>query len=276
MKYKIVADSSADIRDLGGFPYAVAPLKIITAEKEYVDDGSLNVEQMVADLLQYKGASSTACPSVGDWMTAFGDADRIFCLTISGNISGSCNSALMAKAAYEEDHPDRRVCVIDTLSTGPEMKLLMDKLVEFVNAGMDFDRICAEIAAYRLHTNLLFMLESLKNLANNGRVHHTVAKVIGLLGIRMVGMASEEGTLKPLDKCRGEQGALRAIVKRLHEMGYHGGKVCIAHCLNEAAALQLKAQILKEFLHAKIEIYKTGGLCSFYAEKGGLLIGFES
>lgn len=276
MNYKIVADSSADIRDLGGFPYAVAPLKIITSEKEYVDDGTLDVEQMVADLLHYKGASSTACPSVGDWLTAFADAENIFCLTISGNISGSCNSARMAKAAYEEEHPDRRVYVIDSLSTGPEMKLLMDKLVELIGEGLSFDRICAEIAAYQLHTNLLFMLESLKNLANNGRVHHAVAKVIGLLGIRMVGMASEEGTLQPLDKCRGEQGALKAIVKRLQEMGYHGGKVCIAHCLNEAGALQLKAQILKEFLQAKIEIYKTGGLCSFYAEKGGLLIGFES
>ncbi len=276
MHYKIVADSSADLKSLGSFPYASAPLKIITSEKEYVDDADLNVEGMVMDLLSYKGKSSTACPGVGDWLETFGDAERIFCLTISGSLSGSYNSARMAKQDYEEKHPDRRVHVIDTLSTGPEMKLIMEKIIELVQAGADFDTICTEIESYRKRTHLLFMLESLKNLANNGRVNVAVAKVIGLLGIRMVGKASDEGTLQPLDKCRGEQSALRAIVKRLYEMGYQGGKLCISHCLNEAAALQLKAQILKDFISAKIEIYKTGGLCSFYAEKGGMLIGFET
>lgn len=276
MHYKIVADSSADLKSLGSFPYASAPLKIITSEKEYVDDADLNVEGMVMDLLSYKGKSSTACPGVGDWLETFGDAERIFCLTISGSLSGSYNSARMAKQDYEEKHPDRRVHVIDTLSTGPEMKLIMEKIIELVQAGADFDTICTEIESYRKRTHLLFMLESLKNLANNGRVNVAVAKVIGLLGIRMVGKASDEGTLQPLDKCRGEQSALRAIVKRLCEMGYQGGKLCISHCLNEAAALQLKAQILKDFISAKIEIYKTGGLCSFYAEKGGMLIGFET
>ena len=276
MHYKIVADSSADLKSLGSFPYASAPLKIITSEKEYVDDADLNVEGMVMDLLAYKGKSSTACPVVGDWLETFGDAERIFCLTISGSLSGSYNSARMAKQDYEEKYPDRRVHVIDTLSTGPEMKLIMEKIIELVQAGADFDTICTEIESYRKRTHLLFMLESLKNLANNGRVNVAVAKVIGLLGIRMVGKASDEGTLQPLDKCRGEQSALRAIVKRLYEMGYQGGKLCISHCLNEAAALQLKAQILKDFISAKIEIYKTGGLCSFYAEKGGMLIGFET
>ncbi len=276
MKYKIVADSSADVRSMQDVAFASAPLKIITSEKEYVDDEMLNVDEMVTDLLSYKGKSSTACPSAGDWLEAFEDAQRIFCLTISGSLSGSYNAAQMAKQDYEDRFPDRRVYVIDTLSAGPEVKLLIDKLAELIQEGNDFDTICAKIDQYRKKTHLLFMLESLKNLANNGRVNAAVAKVIGLLGIRMVGKASDVGTLQPLDKCRGEQNALKAIVKHLYEMGYEGGKICIAHCLNEAAALQLKAQILKDFIHAKIEIYRTGGLCSFYAERGGMLIGFEA
>ncbi len=276
MKYKIIADSSVDIRSMDGIDFATTPLKIITSQKEYVDTAELNVEEMVVDLLSYKGRSSTACPGVGDWIEAFADADRVFCITISGNLSGSFNAAQSAKQVYEENHPDRKVYVIDSLSTGPEMKLICDKLAELIHAGDEFETICEKIETYRSRTHLLFMLESLKNLANNGRVNAAVAKVIGLLGIRMVGKASDVGTLQPLDKCRGEQNALKTIVKRLYEMGYEGGKVCIAHCLNEAAALQLKAQILKDHIGAKIEIYKTGGLCSFYAEKGGLLIGFEA
>ena len=276
MKFKIVADSSVDIHSMDNVDFTSAPLKIITSQKEYVDTAALDVEGMVADLLSYKGKSSTACPGVGDWVEAFGDGDRIFCITISGNISGSFNAAQSAKQVYEEQHPERRVYIIDSLSTGPEMKLICDKLAELINAGEEFESICKKIDEYRSGTHLLFMLESLKNLANNGRVNAAVAKVIGLLGIRMVGKASEVGTLQPLDKCRGEQNALKTIVRRIYEMGYKGGRICIAHCLNEAAALQLKAQILKDHINARIEVYKTGGLCSFYAEKGGLLVGFET
>ena len=62
----------------------------------------------------------------------------------------------------------------------------------------------------------------------------------------------------------------------MKEMGYRGGKVIIDHCLNEEAALQLKELLKREFSSADIRIGKTGGLCSFYAERGGLLVGFES
>lgn len=276
MNYKIVADSSIDILEMSVPAFQSVPLKIITSQKEYVDDASLDVGGMVADLLLYKGKSSTACPGVGDWLGAFDDATYVFCITISGNLSGSYNAAMLAKHDYEEQFPGRRVYVVDSLSTGPEMRLIAEKIAELAEKDTDFDEICKQIEQYQKRTHLLFMLESLKNLANNGRVNAAVAKVIGLLGIRMVGKASDVGTLQPLDKCRGEQNALKAIIKHLTELGYNGGKLCIAHCLNEAAALQLKAQLLKQFLHAKIEIYKTGGLCSFYAEKGGMLIGFEA
>ena len=276
MEYKIVADSSADLKSYPGALFACTPLKIITAENEYVDDSTLDVDGMVSELLSYKGKSSTACPGMGDWLDAFGDADCIFCLTISGTLSGSYNSACLAKQDYEEKYPLRRVHVINSLSAGPELTILVEKIAELIKKGLDFEIICDELAQYQEKTHLLFMLESLKNLANNGRVSRTVAKVIGLLGIRLVGMASDEGTLQPLDKCRGEQSALHAIIKHLHNLGYKGGRLSIAHCQNEAAALRLKEQILKEFPQARLDIHKTCGLCSLYAEKGGILIGFES
>ena len=119
------------------------------------------------------------------------------------------------------------------------------------------------------------MLESMRNLANNGRVNPLIAKAAGLLGIRVVGKASDKGDLEPLDKCRGEGNALTAIVSRMIELGYAGGRIRIAHCLNPQAAGKLQNLIKTKFPDADIEIYPTGGLCSFYAEKGGLLVGFE-
>ncbi len=272
---KIVADSSSDIRSLEEVPFSSAALKIITAGKEYVDDEKLDVVSMVNELLESTEKTSTACPSVGDWLDAFGGADEVYCVTITSNLSGSYNSAMLAKAEYEQEKPGRKVCVIDSLSTGPEMKLIMEKIQEFLKRGFSFEDICSKVREYQEKTGLLFMLESMKNLANNGRVSKLAASAAGLLSIRVVGKASDEGTLEPLSKCRGTKKAIPAMAEFMKKFGYKGGKVRIAHCCNEGAAQNLKAIILEQFARAQIEIYRCGGLCSFYAEKGGLIVGFE-
>ena len=275
LSVKIVADSSADMLTLDGVAFASVPLKIITAEREYVDDAALNVEGMIGDLNAYKGKSSTACPSPADWLDAFGDAERVFCVAITSSLSGSCNAAEIARRDYEAQYPDRRVCVIDSLSAGPELRLIVEKIAELNAAGCEFDEICKEIEEYRKHTGLLFMLESLKNLANNGRVSPLVAKAAGLLGLRLVGKASDRGTLEPLEKCRGERRALEAIRRTMQELGARGGKIRICHACNLPAAQALKALLEEIWNAADIRISECRGLCSFYAEKGGLLIGFE-
>ena len=273
---KIVADSSADVTALPGVAFEYAPLKIITASKEYVDDSTLDVSAMVNDLLSYKGKSSTSCPNASDWLHAFGDAEWVFCVTITGTLSGSYNAAMLAKDLYEEEHPDRRVFVLNSLSAGPEIALAIEKLRELILSGKDFDDITNEISEYaKDKTGLLFMLESMKNLANNGRVSPLVAKVAGVLGIRVVGKASDKGDLEPLSKCRGEKKPLDAIVGQLVSLGYNGGRIKIAHCFNESAATKLEALIKEKFAYAQIDIYNCRGLCSFYAEKGGMLVGFE-
>ena len=272
---KIVSDSSSDVVSLEGVSFASAPLKIITTDQEYVDDEKLDVTQMVDDLLKYKGKSSTSCPNTEDWIRSFGDAEEVFCVTITSTLSGSYNSACIAKEMYEKAHPNRKVFVLDTLSTGPEMKLIIDKIQSLILEGKTFEDICDAITHYRQSTGLFFMLESMKNLANNGRVSPIVAKIAGTLGIRLVGKASEQGDLQPLNKCIGEKKALDTIVTHLKNLGSKIKKINIAHCLNEKAAISLKERILKEFEKVKVEIYKCKGLCSFYAEKGGLLIGYE-
>lgn len=272
---KIVTDSSSDILSLSGIPFSSAPLRIITSENEYTDDKSLDVSRMAAELLHYKGKSSTACPSVGDWLSAFGNAEFIFCITITSGLSGSFNSACIAKEEYEQENPGRRVFILDSLSAGPEMGLLIKKLRELILSGLEFDEICEKIILHREKTHLFFMLESMRNLANNGRVSHLAAKAAGLLGIRVVGCASEKGTLELLDKCRGEKKALSAMLRHTIELKNKIARARIGHCDNSAAAEALSAMISAEFPDAEIEIYDLRGLCSFYAENGGLLLGIE-
>ena len=155
------------------------------------------------------------------------------------------------------------------------MVLIMEKLAEMIKEELSFEEISSMIAHYQQHTGLLFMLESMTNLANNGRVSPVVAKVAGLLGIRVVGKASDHGTLEQLNKCRGENKALDTLVRHLKELGCNGNKIRIGHCFNLNAANELKKRILAQFDKARVIIYECRGLCSFYAEKGGLLLGFE-
>jgi fatty acid-binding protein DegV len=119
------------------------------------------------------------------------------------------------------------------------------------------------------------MLKSLKTFANNGRVSPIVAKLVGIAGICIVGKASDEGTLQPMHKSRGEKRSLEVLVESLEAEGFRSGKISIGHCQNASAAEQLKKSILNKFKNAQIEIHKLNGLCSFYAEKGGILVGFE-
>ena len=273
---KIVADSSANLMEMTSVPFDSAPLKIITAQREFVDDRTLDLEEMLHYFHSYKGRSQTSCPNPQDWLKAFGDGEDIFCITITSGLSGSYNAALVAKEMYEAENPGRRVFVIDSLSAGPELTLLAQKLEQLIGEGKTFEEICAYMPEYQKKTGLLFMLESLNNFAANGRISPAVAKIAGVLGIRIVGRASEEGTLEPMDKCRGEAKSLSAILKHLKESGLRKGKVLLHHCLNEGAANRLKEMIQTELPEVAVKIGRNLGLCSYYAERGGMLVGFES
>jgi fatty acid-binding protein DegV len=121
----------------------------------------------------------------------------------------------------------------------------------------------------------VFLLKSIRNLKNNGRVNPIVAKIVGVLGIKIIGEASEKGDLKPLTKHKSERTLIAKLFESMKEKGYSGGKVRVGHCRNEKDALLLKEQILATFPNADVSVYKLRGLCSFYAEVGGVLIGFE-
>ncbi len=274
--FRIVADSAADLFALERVSFCPAPLKVVTAEKEYPDVEGLDVAKMVDELKVYKGKSGSSCPNTEEWLRAFGDAKYVFGVTLTSGLSGSFNAAQTAKRVYEEEHPERHVFLVDSLSAGPGETILVEKLEELIVSGLGYEDICREIGEYQKKTGLTFMLESLTNFANNGRVSPAVAKIAGLLGINIVGKASSEGTLEPTDKCRGQKRSIEAIVKHLKSQGFQHGKIRIAHCFNEGGALELKKRILETFGQADIRIYKTNGLCSFYAEKGGLLVGYDT
>ena len=273
MSIKFVTDSSANLTTKGAV--ASVALKVVVGQQEFEDNDRVDVPGMLQALKEHKGPTSTACPSVQDWLDAFGDAREVYGAAITSALSGCYNACVQAKEVYEEAHPGRKVCCLDSLSVGPEMALIVEKLKELIGEGKEFDQVEAEIREYMKRTHLMFMLESVDNLAKNGRVSPLIAKAVGFLGIRIVGKASDVGTLQQLHKCRGERKALETILKELEGHGFRGGKVRIAHCFNESAAKALLELVQAGYPNIEATIIPMTGLCSFYAERGSVMIGFE-
>ena len=275
MKTKIVVDSSSNLYTLSGVDFACVPLKIVTDDGEYLDTAELDAVGMAQTLRSYKGKTGTSCPNVADWLAAYEGAEEVFVVTITGTLSGSCNAARLAAEEYCQAHTGAQVYVLDSLSTGAESRLLAERLAALLKADTPFDTVCEKIQAYQQHTHLLFALESLANLARNGRVKPAVAAVARMLGIRVIGRASEAGELDVLCKTRGEHGALERMVLEMKARGFTNGQVRIDHCCNATAAERLKHMIKAVFPGAQVEVGVCGGLCSYYAELGGLMVGYE-
>ena len=274
MSFRIVSDSSSNVLSMGDSNYTTVPLKII-AEKEYVDDAALDLAGMMEDLRNHKGKSGSSCPNVGEWLEAFGDAEEVFCVTISKHLSGSYAASVQAGEAYMEEHPGRKVFTFDSLAVGPEMVMIMDKIRQCEAAGDDYEATKAKVLEYHNHVHTLFCLESMLNLARNGRVSMAVAKIAGMLGIRVAGEAAG-GQVTPVHKPRGAKKATQTLVEMLKERGFRDGNLLrVAHCYAPEAAQAFKDAVFAEFPNTRFKLEHTTALCSFYAEAGGLIIGFE-
>jgi len=275
MSFRIVSDSSSNILSLPGENYAAVPMKIIVGEKEYTDTAELDLQGMVDDLKKYKGKTGSSCPNVQEWIDAFDGADEVFCITITKNLSGSYNAAQQAAQVYMEDHPDKKVFIFDSLSAGPELPMIANQIRVLEAEGADFETVKEKVLDYHNHLHTIFCLESLANLARNGRVSPAVAKIAGVLNIRVVGEA-HGGQIVPVHKPRGDKKAISAIVETMIQRGiYDGALVRISHCFAREKAAALKAALLEKLPNCRFIIEPTTALCSFYAEVGGMIVGYQ-
>ena len=274
MTYKMVSDSSSNVLSMADPNYASVPMKV-RADREYVDDTKLDLAGMVEGLKNHRGTSGSACPSVGEWLEAFGDADLVFGTTMSKGLSGSYNAACEAARIYMEENPGKQAYIFNTLSAGPQQAFLNEKVLELASQGLDLETVRDQALEYYKNTHILFCLESMMNLARNGRTSMAVAKIAGMLGIRVCGVA-KAGMITPVHKPRGARKATQTLVEMMKERGfYDGAQLRIAHCFGLRQAQDLADAILAEFPDARVTIEPTTALCSFYAEAGGLMIGFE-
>lgn len=275
MAFRIVSDSSINMTSLEGVDFRSIPMKILCGMQEFVDDADLDVEHMVQVLSTSKEKSGTSCPNIMDWKEAFEGADEILAITISGQLSGSWSSCNQAMEEYLQENPGAKGYVFDSLSTGPMMRVMAEKAALMMNQGMSFDEMIQQLQYFRRHATLIFALASMNNLARNGRVPMAVAKAVGILNIRIIAVGDENGRIKPVDKCRGDGKLPKILLREMEARKYAGGHVHIDHCLNPELAERIRALIQETFPGADVTIGECRGLCSYYAEQGGVIIEFD-
>lgn len=277
MSWAIVADSSCNLR---GFTptapdtvYAIAPLKVLVGSQEYVDDEQLDVSALNKAVAAESTASSSACPSAGEWAERFRLADNVIVITISANLSGSYEAAVMAKGLVEEEGP-RNIHIVNSRAAGGKLEYLVMQLDRYLTRNPSFADACAFIDQAEQASQVLFSLSSYDNLTKSGRMPKAAGLIANKLSIRILGIASNEGTIKIVAPTRGSKKTIAKIVQAMQGDGYQGGLVCIDHVENEKGAQELADKIRETWPTAEIEILPCGGLCSYYAEQSGLIIGY--
>ncbi|MGT2784978.1 DegV family protein [Streptococcus merionis] len=279
MTWKIIADSSSEFKTLGQLSaevlYERVPLTISIDGKTFVDDADLDIDHMMETMYASSSAASSACPNTEDYLRSFAGADKLVVITITGSLSGSFNAARVAAEMYKEEHPEAQIHLVDSKSAGGEVDLLVLEAQRLISQGLSFEEVAKGMDHYQARTKLLFVLSKVDNLVKNGRLSKVIGAVVGLLNIRLVGEASPEGKLEMLQKARGHKKSVTTAFNELLKAGYTGGRIIIAHRNNDKFVEQFSELVRAKFAGADIQDYPTSGLCSFYAEEGGLLMGYE-
>ena len=280
MTYNIVCDSSRELKytehQPGYLHLEVVPMQITVGDREYLDNESLNVPLLLEDMATEKSSAGTACPSPAAFARAFEKADCSVCFTISSNLSGTYNAAVLARDMVLEEHPEKKICVIDSRSTAGAMVLLTRKAQSLLEVeDPDFDKVCEELRIYQASLRTVFTLECFDNLIKNGRMRPLVGNLLHTLGIHVIADAPPQGTIHVSGKARGEAKTYQAIVDLMRQSkDCDGAEVVLSHCENLPGALKLKELILRELPVKDVTLVSCRGLTTFYAMEKGLIVGF--
>lgn len=278
MKIKIVGDSSCDLsKDMKEeMNVEIAPLTLQLGDKVYIDDETLDIKQYVKAMGQCETSPKTSCPSPEDYMKRFEGEESVFVVTLSNKLSGSYNSAILAKNIFLEEVSNKFIHVFDSLSASAGETIIAMKIHELSMKNFTELEIVDKITNYIKEMKTFFLLESLEHLAKAGRLNPFIAKVANMLAIKPIMGATDEGTIRLVEKTRGYKKAFNRFLEIIGEEGSNLEEkiLGIAHCNCLDRALSFKEEVLKKYNFKDIVIVEMKGLSSTYADDGGLVIAF--
>ena len=275
MTWKIVTDSSCDwAPESPACAVSSVPFIISAGHEDFMDDAALQVPAMLDAMERCEMASHTSCPTPQAWLEEFEQADRCIAITISSRLSGSMNSAQIARELALERAPEKRIAVLDSRSTGPEIALCVEAMQGWIAQGMDFEGVVRAAGRFLQKTHIAFALSSFDNFIKNGRMSRAVGFLAHKLGMWGIGAGSDEGEIAVRGKTRGPWRAIGMLIAEMQEKGFCGGRVAIDHCCNPDFAEKLRAKILEHWENARVSIHPTRGLCGYYAQRHGVIVAY--
>lgn len=278
MSFRIIGDSCTDLtkeQKVSG-DYFFVPLTLQIGEDFFVDDETFNQKVFIEKMEAYPESPKSACPAPEAYIELFEGADDIYIITLSSQLSGSYNSALLAKNLYKEEHPDKNIALIDSKSASCGQGLIAMKIKELAETGMSFEEVEKEVNLFRDEMETLFVLETLENLRKNGRLSNMKAFIASTLNIKPLMGATPEGTIIQLAQARGMKKALAKLVEEVEKRAKNPEQkiLSIAHCNNRERAEAVKADIEKHVKFKDIIIVETAGVATLYAANGGIIVSF--
>lgn len=275
--YKIIIDScgelSKEMQEDGHFENV--PLTLQIGETEIVDDKSFDQANFLKKVAESEEGPKSACPSPDAYMQAMDcEAEHIYVITLSSQLSGSYNSACLAKDLFLEDNEDKKICVIDSKSASIGESLIGLHIAACEEAGMNFETVVENVEKYIEEQHTFFVLESLETLRKAGRLSNLKAKLASTLNIKPIMGSTEEGSIQQLAQARGMNKALDRMVQSMMEVTQNCENriLAISHCNCKERALQLKEKIEKVASFKDIFIVDTAGVSSMYANDGGIIM----
>ena len=276
MRYKIIGDSCLDLtKEMRKDPcYSMIPLTLVVGERHFVDDETFDQKEFIKVVKEYPECPKSACPSPEMFKEAYCcEEENVFVITLSAALSGSYNSAVLARSLYEEEHGKKNILVLDSKSASSGQLNIAMYIRELCDQGLEFDEICEKASAYRDRMNTYFVLESLDTLKKNGRLTGLQAFFATKLNIKPV-MGADNGTIIKQDQARGIQKALQRMAEiAVKEAGTTKDKrLVIAHCNAPERAQFMKEKLCSMADFKEVVITDTCGVSTVYANDGGVIL----
>ena len=278
MSFHIVCDSCTDLteEDLKKGCYTLVPLTLLVDGEEIIDDETFDQADFLAKVAASKESVKSACPAPESYMEAYSKADDIYVVTLSAELSGSYNSAVLGKNLYEEENGTKNIHVVNSRGAATTQVLIARKLNEYASQGMPFEEVVDKIEEYTTSLRTYFVLETLEVLRKNGRLSRLSATIAGALNIKPVMIGTRDGVIQKAAQARGMK---KALAKMVEHMGSEGRDLTrrqfvISHCNCSERAVYVK-ELIKKHLHAEdVDIVDTKGVSSLYACDGGIIVSY--
>lgn len=276
MDYRIIVDSCGEFTPemKADAHFLSAPLILHVDDEAIIDDETFDQASFLKKVQESPNCPKSACPSPETYMNAYHcDAENVYVVTLSAELSGSYNSAMLGKKLYEEEYGPKNIHVFNSKSASVGESSIALKIAECEKQGLCFEQVIEEVNQYIHGLQTFFVLETLEHLRKNGRLTGLKAVVASVLNIKPV-MSAEEGVIIQLDQARGIQKALKKMIDYVieHSRETKNDVLAIAHCNCLKRAEMVRDELLKRAKFRDIILVDTGGVSTLYAADGGIIV----